>query len=84
MASVDTRWLSRRSFVAMFGFVFNQLGCQTAVIRVSERNARMLSIARRFGFTEYLIPRLRGRDEAETVCTFTVEQWRAKGMERLN
>lgn len=81
-ASTDPRWLTRKSILALFGFPFNQLGCQMVALRVSERNSRMRSIAKRFGFSEYLIPRLRGRDEAECVYTLTVEQWRAKGFEK--
>lgn len=83
-ASVDPRWLARKSILAMFGFPFNQLGCQMVVLRVSEKNEHMRDIARRFGFDEYLIPRLRGVNEAGCIYTLTVEQWRAKGIERLN
>lgn len=83
-ATTDPRWMSRKSIRAMFSFPFNQLGCQMVVIRVSERNEHMVSIARRFGFDEFPIPRLRGRDEAGIIFTLTVEQWRAKGIERLN
>lgn len=83
-ATTDPRWLSRKSILAMFQFPFNQLGCQMVVLRVAETNERMRSIAKRFGFSEYLIPRLRGRFETECIYTLTVEQWRAKGLERLN
>lgn len=47
------------------------------VLRVSERNAGMISIAERFGFTRHRIPRLRGRDEAEIIFTLTDNDWRA-------
>lgn len=40
----------------MFGYPFDEIDCQMAVLRVSEENAGMVSIARRFGFTSYRIP----------------------------
>lgn len=73
--AASPRWLTRKSLGLIFQYPFNQLGCQLVVLRVAERNERMRSIARRFGFTEYVIPRLRGPDEAECVYTLTKERW---------
>jgi RimJ/RimL family protein N-acetyltransferase len=80
-ASIDPRWLTRKSIHAMFDYPFNQLHCQMVVLRVAESNARMRSIARRFGFDEYIIPRLRGRHEAECIQTLTTEQWQGERRE---
>lgn len=74
-ASDDPRWLTRDTINTMFSYPFDQLKCQMVVIRVSEFNDRMRGIAQRFGFDEYVIPRLRGRDEDECVYTLTAEQW---------
>jgi RimJ/RimL family protein N-acetyltransferase len=82
--TTDPRWLCRKSILAMFGFPFNQLGCQMVVLRVAESNEHMRDIAKRFGFDEHVIPRLWGRNEAGYIYTLTVEQWRARGFERLN
>lgn len=81
-AGTSPRWLSRKMIRAIFGYVFDQIGCQLAVMRVSERNSRMIEIAERFGFQGYLIPRLRGRDEAEWIYCLTVEQWRQHPLAR--
>ncbi|MEQ9634601.1 MAG: GNAT family protein [Devosia marina] len=81
-AATSPRWLSRPMLKAIFGYVFDQLGCQLVVMRVSERNTRMIRIAEKFGFTGYLIPRLRGRDEAEWVFTLTEEKWRQHPLAR--
>jgi RimJ/RimL family protein N-acetyltransferase len=81
-AGISPRWLSRQMLKAIFGYVFDQLGCQLVVMRVSERNDRMIGIARRFGFDGHLIPRLRGRDEAEWVFTLADEQWRQHPLAR--
>ena len=82
--TVDPRWMARKSILAMFKFPFDQLGCQMVVLRVAEKNEHMREIARRFGFDEYIIPRLRGPFEAGCIYTLTAEQWRAKGFEKLN
>lgn len=75
-AGSSPKWLSWKMVKAIFGYVFDQAQCQMVVMRVSERNTHMIDIAGRFGFTGYLIPRLRGREEGEWVFTFTEEQWR--------
>lgn len=75
-AGTSPRWLSRTMLKAIFGYVFDQIGCQLVVMRVSERNGRMVKIAEKFGFDGHLIPRLRGRDEAEWIFTLTDDQWR--------
>ena len=81
-AGTSARWLIRPMLKAIFGYVFDQLACQLVVMRVSERNERMIGIARKFGFDGYLIPRLRGRDEAEWLFTLTDEQWRRHPLAR--
>jgi len=75
-AGTSPRWLSRTMLKAIFGYVFDQIGCQLVVMRVSERNGRMVKIAEKFGFDGHLILRLRGRDEAEWIFTLTDDQWR--------
>lgn len=76
-ASIDKRWLTRHVLKAMFALPFDQLGCQMCVLRVSEHNKPMLRIAKAYGFNEYVIPRLRGRNEAEHILTLTDDDWRA-------
>lgn len=81
-ASTSQRWLSRQMLKTIFTYVFDYLSCQMVVMRVSENNAVMLNIADRFGFDMYTIPRLRGKNEAEVVCTLTDDQWRASKFRR--
>jgi RimJ/RimL family protein N-acetyltransferase len=76
-AATSKRWLTRPVLKAMFDYAFDEIGCQLAVLRVSEENAGMVGIARRFGFTSHRIPRLRGREEAEIIFTLTDNDWRA-------
>lgn len=75
-AATSKLWLTRPVLKAMFSYPFEQVGCQMIVLRVSERNTTMVSIALRYGFKSHLIPRLRGRDEAEHILTLTDDDWR--------
>lgn len=59
----------------IFGYVFHQMKCQAAVLRVEAGNERVCDIARRIGFCEYTLPRLRGRDMAEKVFILGDEIW---------
>lgn len=81
-ASICRRWLTRPMLKAMFGYTFDQIGCQMVVLRVSERNTGMIEIAERFGFKSYRIPRLRGRGEAEILFTLTDDDWRKHAVNR--
>lgn len=76
-ASINRRWLTKPVINAMFFLPFIRLGCQICVLRVSERNENMIGIARKFGFSEVYIPRLRGRDEGEFVFSLTDDAWSA-------
>jgi RimJ/RimL family protein N-acetyltransferase len=76
-ASISPRWLTRRVINAMYGYIFDVAKCQATVLRVSEFNEGMVEIAQRFGYQGVLIPRLRGRHEAEWIFLLTEEQWRA-------
>lgn len=84
-ASISPRWLSRPVLRAMFGYAFDRLGCQAAVMRVDPANTRMCRIASAFGFQRYEIGRLRGRDKSEVVFVLGDDEWRrgkfAKGQE---
>lgn len=75
--STDKRWLTKDTIRCMFYGPFACLGCQMIVLRVSERNTNMISIARKFGFSETTIPRLRGRNENEVIFWYTDDQWQA-------
>lgn len=76
-ASASPRWLSRPVLRAMFGYAFDDLKCQAAVMRVDPDNKRMCRMAAAFGFKRYDIPRLRGRDKAEALFILGDDEWRA-------
>ena len=76
-ASTRRNWAGRDEVKAIFGYPFDELGCQMVVARHSVDNARVRRIWKALGASEYIIPRLRGRDEDEAIATLTVEAWRA-------
>jgi len=80
--SLDRRWLTRLVLRSMFSHAFDAFRCQLCVLRVSEHNKSMLRIAKAYGFNEYVIPRLRGRDEAEHILTLSDDDWRANRFNR--
>ena len=80
--SESPKWLTREILWEVFDYPFQRAGCQMVIMQVSERNTRMLSILKRFGFDMVRIPRGRGRDEDEIICTLTDDQWRASPLWR--
>lgn len=64
----------------MFTYPFLGIGCQMAVMRVSERNEQwngrgLPRLLKAYGFEKHTIPRLYGRDEDGHVFTLTAEAW---------
>lgn len=81
-AASSPRWLSRPVLWEMFSYVFDRAGCQTCVLRVSARNARLHRILTAYGFDHVTVPRLRGRDEDERIFWLHDEVWRRNGFHR--
>lgn len=75
-------WLTRPVLYAMHDYIFNVAGCQMAVMQTAESNKVMRRIALAYGYSEHVIPRLRGRDEAECILTLPDEDWRASRFHR--
>ena len=74
-AASSPRWLTKIVLKTIFAYPFEELGCQMVVMRVSANNERMKRIFRALDFEEYLIPRLRGRNEDEIIFTLPQETW---------
>lgn len=83
-AAETARWLPRPVLYQMFSYPFDQVGCQAVIMRVSERNTRLLRILTAYGFDSVVIPRLRGRDEGERIFWLTDDVWRANGFHKEN
>lgn len=76
-------WLTRSVLKEMFGYAYNDAGCQVTVARASEHNYRLHRILTSYGFSAYKIPRLRGRNEDEIIFTLTDDAWRANRFNKV-
>lgn len=81
-ASDDKRWLTRPVLREMFGYAFDQLGCQSVVARIDAKNVRLARIFKAYGFREYVIPRLRGRNDAERIMVLYDDAWQKNGFHK--
>lgn len=82
MSGAGKNWWNRAYLKAVHDYIFNDAKCQLAVMRVAETNTRMLRAAERFGYSKHMIPRLRGRNEAEAILTLTDDDWRQSKFNR--
>jgi len=81
-AAITPRWMTRAVANALASFIFGDLDCQMAIFRTSERNTSLSRLMKRAGFELIIIPRLRGRDEAEHWFFMTSEAWAANPLNR--
>ncbi|GHA15126.1 hypothetical protein GCM10007989_07350 [Devosia pacifica] len=85
-AAITPRWLTRKVLHELFAYPFDRLGYQLVVLRISANRGEdrgICRMCRAFGFEEYRIPRLRGRDEDELIFTLTDDAWRASRFEKV-
>lgn len=73
-ASLNRAWLTRENLRLIFEYPF-EIGVQTVVCRTSEHNKTVRRIWKALGANEFVIPRLRGPNEAESILTLTKEDW---------
>ena len=71
------RALGRKALKEIFAYPFDRAGCQMVKLSVDPGNETMRDIASRIGFTEHRIPRGRGAETDDILCTLTAEDWRA-------
>lgn len=74
-AATDPRWAQRQVLGTAMDYVYNTAGCQMVVARTHESNVSVRKLWKAMGASEYLIPRLRGRDASEAILTVTKEAW---------
>ena len=81
-ASTTKRWLTRDVLRAIFNYPFDQLKCQMVVTRQPPEPDAIRRIWKACGATEHVIPRLRGRDQAEVIITLTDNAWASNRIAR--
>jgi len=74
-AAEDRRWMTRRVMAEALGYAFDQVGCQMIVAQQDLANEAPRKAWLALGASEYIIPRLRGRDRDGSIVTLTAEQW---------
>lgn len=79
-AATDPKWLNKSILKQIFAYPFDQIGCQIVVARIAESNTRTRRIWKAIGSQEHVIPRLRGRNEAECIMVLTDDAWREFGV----
>jgi len=81
-AADKPKWLTRGVMSDLADYVFRKLRCQMAVFRVPERNTHVCDVLKRAGMECLVIPRLRGRHEAEFFFMMTDDAWDQHPMNR--
>jgi RimJ/RimL family protein N-acetyltransferase len=74
-AATSPRWATKNILRAALDYCYRVAECQLVVTRYAETNTPAHRLWRGLGSETYVIPRLRGRDEAETIATLTAEAW---------
>lgn len=75
--SLSKRWLTKKTIYSILNEPFVSLGCQMLIFRTSSKNDKMLKINRGLGFSEILLPRMRGKNEDEFLFTLTDDDWKS-------
>lgn len=74
-AATDPHWLTRETLARMYGYPFDECGCQMVVMRVAADNERLLRQLAAYNYSFITIPRLFGRDRDAVLCLLTHEDW---------
>lgn len=74
-AATSPEWLKGPTLHEMFGYMFDDLGCQMVLTGNSAENTRLHRILRRLGHKNHIIERGWGRDDDLYLWTLTREHW---------
>ncbi len=81
--AVSKRWITREVVRAISQYAFIEAGCQMLVARFSENNKALRRMFEVAGGTVFVIPRMRGRHEAECLMTLTDDAWVSSKIGRI-
>lgn len=79
-AADSPRWLSRATIREIMNICFVQHKCQQLITRQAAENERAVQIYRFLGFTEILLPNMRGKGKHEILMALTDEEWASHRM----
>ena len=74
-AATSPAWLQGSTLHLMFGYMFDDLGCQMVMTGNASDNTRLHRILKRLGHKNHIIERGWGRDADLYLWTLTREQW---------
>ena len=74
-ASLSKRWLNKRVIKTIFSYPFDVAKCQAAIMQNSEHDKALHRQLLAIGFAQYVIPRLRGKNEAAHLFVLTDDEW---------
>lgn len=74
MAATSGRWLTLKVMEEMRKYCIDQLGCQLVTAKTKASNTHIRKMLKAYGFEEFVIPRLFGREEDGVIFTITAEQ----------
>ena len=75
-AADDARWLTKTVIRTIMAIVFDQHGCQQLATRQAVENERAVKNYRFLGFTEIILPNMRGTGQHELLMLLTADEWR--------
>ena len=73
-AATTPKWATRAVLTEALGYTFGF--CQMVVARIATDNAPARRLWKGLGATEHILPRLRGREDSESVQLLTDDAWR--------
>lgn len=74
-AAAEGQWLNRAVLNAWHRYIFEEAGCQMAILQTAPDNKPVRRGCKAIGYREFIIPRLRGRDEPGVILTLTDDDW---------
>jgi len=75
-AAINKRWLTKKTLYAFFEYPFEQINCQMVFMRNAATQASLHRMLRAYGFEEFLIKRMYGREEDGHLWTLTDDDWK--------
>lgn len=81
-ASDSKLWATRAILGEIYGYCFDQIGCQAVIQRNDPDDTALCKNLTAIGFERYDIPRLRGRDKADAIFILTDDAWRVSRFNR--
>lgn len=81
-AAVNSGWAQRGVLKELLSYAFEHAGCQAATMRCAVDNKAIRRLLKAMGAQEFILPRLRGRDESECILILADDAWASSNLSR--